>query len=301
MPLTQEQRESLENLLTQGAASEDLLEFLREKSGETKENSSSRKRARSSADDECIAVEENLGAEDFGDENLSNSQVEIRDDDFGEDTKTTSAQQLPSSPSSSDSESTKIGNSNFNSSVLLTIDPRKSGNKIAISFTEERAETSLSGRQGDHVTSYRVILEMFSKIMSGTTLTEVPAKLDQTIKKVIPTIEYIGANGSTFPTLPAHFPQYQPTPRITDPEIRKFYEEGVRLERTKIVTNYVSDLLSYYNQAEGIAYEKSAGSGRPGSDTSNTILALKAILERENLTTAQSASAQNQESFFHKA
>lgn len=198
------------------------------------------------------------------------------------------------------SGSTTIGNPEFNSLILINIDPSKQDGKVTISFTELRSNTVLGSTQGAHVIAHRFFLAFCAKIMAGKKLREIAQFLHdalveltlkiQTSEKYIPlenlkisdydqtVIDLLRQNGHT--------------------DAIEQYKLGVRQQRITVITQYISGLLGCYNSLPDVTNHTDTPNPAQGREVSTALLALEAI--HHFLSLPQNLSKEDKINFYNQ-
>jgi len=80
----------------------------------------------------------------------------------------------PRTSDSRTSSASTIADPFLNNLLLLSISPEKQEGRIKILFSRERANTIMGQKQGDHVTSHRIFIELLNNKLKNATISNIP-------------------------------------------------------------------------------------------------------------------------------
>jgi hypothetical protein len=177
----------------------------------------------------------------------------------------------------------------LNNLILLSITTEKVNGRIKIMFSKERANTVLGEKQGDHVTSHRLFVELLNNKLKDAKISKIPMIILSTMEEIIP-----GFSLSELLMVPTEedlkktkFPlgivKSDANKTALNLAIEKF-ERGDRLERVEKLNQFLSTVIQTYNQLEDVAYVRRIGQqGEKGKNegtlTHQSVCTLQAIDE----------------------
>jgi hypothetical protein len=193
------------------------------------------------------------------------------------------------SRTSSASSAGTTANPMLNNLILLSITSEKVDGKIKIMFSKERANTVLGEKQGDHVTSHRLFVELLNNKLKDAKISEIPTIILSTMEEIIPdfsntesllNIEEKDLKKTKFPSQILAADARQDLVNL----VKENFELGNRQKRVTKLNTFLSSVIQTYNALDDVTYVRRTGEqGEKGKNegtlTHQSVCTLQAIDE----------------------
>ncbi len=198
----------------------------------------------------------------------------------------------------------------LNNLILLSITTEKVDGKIKIMFSRERANTVLGEKQGDHVTSHRIFVELLNNKLKNAKISEIPTIILDTMEEIVPdfseaesllSIEEKDLKKTKFPSQILVTDASQDLVNL----VKENFELGDRQKRITKLNQFLSSVIQTYNQLDDVAYVRRTGEqGEKGKNegtvTHQSVCTLQAInefLEISKISSSDEKKQRQQELF----
>ena len=177
----------------------------------------------------------------------------------------------------------------LNNPILLYVSPFKKEGKIKVLFSKQRADKILGEKQGDHVTSHRLFIELISRKLTDAKISDIPTILLDVMDNIIP--EFSGEGGIYYLEKDDLKKAIFPSDLIKEGAdngrldfLKDKFELGDRQERVAKLDQFLSSLLRTYNKQPDVSYvRRDGGQGdkgkSEGSVTEQSVASIQAINE----------------------